>query len=77
MIEFRFELVFEILFAEKVQSILAHSAKKRVKHTGGEYAIDCIEQGADEGEHSQQPAAAPAFSEALSVPGEKSDGANG
>jgi len=69
--------IFEEFFAEEVETVAADSAQDRVEEARGEDAIGDVEEGAGDGEDGHGAAARPAFQEALRIPGEEADRADG
>jgi hypothetical protein len=39
-----FDLVVKVLLAQQVQTILAYAAEQRMKNSGGEHAVGCVQE---------------------------------
>ena len=75
--EARLQKIFEEFLAEEVEAVAADSAEDGVEEAGGEDAVGEVEEGAGEGERGHGAAAGPTLEEALRIPGEEGDGADG
>ena len=73
----RLQKIFEEFLAEEIEAVAADSAEHGVKQAGGEDTVGEVEEGAGEGECGHGAAAGPALQEALRIPGEERDGADG
>ena len=77
LLQARLQKVFEEFFAQEIEAVAADSAKDGVKQASGEDAVGDVEEGPGDGESAHRAAARPALQEALRVPGEEADGADG
>jgi hypothetical protein len=77
LLQARLQKIFEEFLAQEVEAIAADPAEDRVEQACGEYAIGDVEKGAGDGEDGHGAAARPAFQEALRIPGEEADRADG
>ncbi len=77
LLQARLQKIFEEFFAQQVQTVAADSAEDGVQEAGGEDAVGDVKEGAGERENGHGAAARPAFQEALRIPGEEADGADG
>jgi len=73
----RLQKIFEEFFAQQVEAVAADSAEDGVQEAGGEDAIGHVEEGAAHREDGHGATARPAFQEALRIPGEEANGADG
>ena len=73
----RLQKIFKEFFAEQIEAVAADSAEDGVQQAGGEDAVGEVEEGAGEGEDGHGAAPRPALQEALRIPCEEADGADG
>jgi len=65
------QLVLEVFFPEKIETIAGHAAQDRMYDARGKLPIQGIEKGAQHSHQEDQAAAAEALGERLGVPGKE------
>ena len=69
--EARFQLVLEVLLAEKVQAVAGHPSQGSVNYARSEFTVGGVKKRAQRGHQKDQPTSPKAFGKGLGVPGKE------